>query len=315
MLVVAVIPCYKTFTQAPLVVKESLKYVDKVICVDDFCPNGTCDEIRKKIDDKNLLIIKNKTNLGVGGAVKAGIRSALDIDANIIVKIDSDGQMSPELIPELIKPIYEGKAQITKGNRFRDTNIILKMPKVRFIGNIFLSFLTKLSTGYWELFDPTNGFIAIRGDIIKSINLEKLDNRYFFETDLLFRSSLNDFLVKEIPMEAKYEGENSELKPLVEISNFFFKHLKRFSKRILYQYFLIDFNPGSISLIISILFFILGFFIGGLNYINNFSKGIETPLGIQVLFMLLIIISVQFLMNFLYYDVTQRPLFRKLKSF
>lgn len=315
MLVVAVIPCYKSFIQAPLVVKESLKYVDKVICVDDNCPQGTSDEIRRKINNKDLIIVKHKTNKGVGGAVKTGIRLALDMDANIIVKIDSDGQMSPELIPELIRPICEDKAQIAKGNRFKDTSVILKMPKIRFLGNFFLSFLTKLSTGYWELFDPTNGFIAIKGDIVRSINIDKLDNRYFFETDLLFRSSLNDFLIKEISMDAKYGDENSDLKPLAEISNFFFKHLIIFFKRIFYHYFLLDFNPGSISLIISILFSILGLFIGGVNHINNFSKGLETPLGIQVLFMTLMIISMQFLINFLYYDVTQKPLFRKLKSF
>ncbi len=314
LVIVAVIPCYNSFAHAPLVVRETLKYVDKVICVDDNCQFGTSDEIKRRIDHPNLLIIKHKRNKGVGGAVKTGLRLALDMKADIIIKIDSDGQMPPEAIPELIQPIREGKAQITKGNRFKDTSVILKMPRIRFFGNFFLSFLTKLSTGYWELFDPTNGFIAIKADVVKLINLDKIDNRYFFETDLLFRSSLNEFVIKEIYMDAKYGEENSNLKPLVEVSNFFFKHFIIFSKRIFYHYFLLDFNPGSISLLISILFFISGLTIGGINHIYNFSRGLETPLGIQVLFLLFIVISIQFLINFLYYDVTQKPLFRKLKS-
>ena len=91
------------------------------------------------------------------------------------------------------------------------------MPIVRIIGNIGLGFITKLSTGYWELFDPTNGFIAIRSEVLNEISLEKIDNGYFFETDLLFRCSLSNILISEIPMDAVYASEKSSLESLIRI--------------------------------------------------------------------------------------------------
>ena len=188
------------------------------------------------------------------------------------------------------------------------------MPTLRFIGNFSLSFLTKLSTGYWELFDPTNGFIAINSSTLNLFNLNKIDNRYFFETDILFRCSINDIVVKEIAMEAKYGDETSNMYPIAEIPNFLIKHILIFHKRILYSYFIYDFNPGSISLVISFLLGIVSILFGGFYYYRGMLNEVQTPTGIQTLFLAMVFISSQFLTNFIYYDVTQRPLFRKLRS-
>ena len=130
MFVVAIVPCYKTPDQAPLVVSKCLNYVDKVICVDDYCPLNTGNIIKSQINHEKVSIIKHQKNMGVGGAVKTGIIHALNINADIIVKVDSDGQMSPELIPYLIEPIIDKKCSFAKGNRFRDSNIIRKMQKI-----------------------------------------------------------------------------------------------------------------------------------------------------------------------------------------
>ena len=234
MLVVGVIPCYKTPEKAPIVVKQCLPFLDLLICVDDCCPLDTGKVIKNFIHEEKVHILYHEKNKGVGGAMKTGIKFALDNGADIIVKIDSDGQMPAHLIPSLISPIKNGKAEFTKGNRFRDPNVIFKMPTVRLFGNFFLSFLTKLSTGYWELFDPTNGFIAVNSSTIKLFNLNKIDNRFFFETDILFRCSINDILIKEIPMKAKYDDETSSLYPLAEIPNFLYRHLIILFKRIFF---------------------------------------------------------------------------------
>ncbi len=313
MLIVGVIPCYKTKSKALKVVSECIKHLDIVICVDDFCPFNTGKEIEKNLDDNKIRVLYHKKNKGVGGAMKTGIKYALDLGAKIIVKIDSDGQMSPALIPSLIKPIKLAKADFTKGNRFRDPNVIFKMPTVRFLGNFFLSFLTKLSTGYWELFDPTNGFIAFSSSTIKLLNLNKIDDRYFFETDILFRCSINDIVVKEIAMEANYGDEISNMYPIAEIPNFLVKHILILYKRILYNYFIYDFNPGSISLIISFMLGVGSISLGGFYYLRGMLNEVQTPSGIQTLFLAMVFISTQFLTNFIYYDVTQRPLFRKLR--
>lgn len=309
----AVIPCYKTVDLAPLIVKSCLKYVDKVICVDDACPFETGKNIQNLIQDKNLIILFHKNNLGVGGAVKTGFRYALEDGAEIIIKVDSDGQMPPELIPKLVKPIQDGSAEFTKGNRFRTIEVVKKMPKVRLMGNIGLSFLSKLSTGYWELFDPTNGFLAIHKDVLNKIYLDKLDNKYFFETDLLFRCSLLNVVIGEVTMTALYENNHSSLRPFKEIFNFFVRHLVVFTKRIAYQYFLLDFNPGSISIVICFLFGIVSLILGFFSLLNGHITNQETDFGIQILFLVLTIISSQFFINFVYYDSSQMPILRKFK--
>lgn len=311
---VAVVPCYRSSCKAPFVVKELLKYVDFVICIDDKCPEKTGLKIKQNVHNDNLKVLFHKKNRGVGGATKTGIKFAQSLNAEIIIKIDSDGQMNPSYIPRLIQPIINKTADFTKGNRFRNIDVFFKMPKIRLIGNIFLSFITKLSTGYWELFDPTNGFIAINTNILEQMNWDKIDNRYFFETDLLFRCGLSDAVISEIPIPVIYSDEKSGLNPFIELFSYFFKHIIIFFKRIIYQYFLIDFNPGSLS-------FLLGFFTGfytffsGLKSLTYYkSLNLESPLGVKILFLTTSIITVQLIISFMYYDATQRPLRRQIKA-
>ena len=156
--------------------------------------------------------------------------------------------MNPYLIPALIQPIIEQKAEASKGNRFSSLDNIIAMPKIRIIGNLGLSFLSKLSTGYWELFDPTNGFIALKASAIKRVRIDKTDDRYFFESDLLFQCSLAQLTFSQLPMNSVYGDEISSLRPMREISRFAGRHLINFLKRLVYQYFVLDFNAGSLEL-------------------------------------------------------------------
>ena len=293
---------------------ETLNYVDKVICVDDNCPYKTSKYISKRIKNDKLIIINNKVNLGVGGAFKVGLEKALDLGADYIVKIDSDGQMKPELIPLFIRPLEENKALFVKGNRFRSSQVMNKMPKIRLYGNIFLSFLTKISTGYWELFDPTNGFIAFKKELIKQIPVHKLDNKFFFETDLLFRVGLIETFIIEVPIEPLYDDEKSNLNSIREIPNFSLKHINLIFKRILYSYFLFDFNPGSFFLLISLFFGFFSLSIASCYFIYSNINKIATPTGIQTLFLALFFISLQFFINFIHYDISQKPLIRMIKK-
>ena len=311
---VAIVPCFKSSQIAPRVIKDLFQYVDFVICVDDNCPEKTGLLIEDTIKSDKLKVLFHSRNMGVGGATKTGINYALKINAEIIVKIDSDGQMNPENIPQLVEPILNKTSDFTKGNRFRNVDVLISMPKVRLIGNIFLSFITKLSTGYWELFDPTNGFIAFNSKILNRIQYTKTDDRYFFETDLLFRCGLYDVLVSEIEIPTVYKNENSELNPLVEVFRYSFSHVVIFIKRILYQYFLIDFNPGSLSIFFGSLGIIYTLFSGLKSMVYYKNLSIETPLGVKILFLTTAIISMQLIISFIYYDSTQRPLRRQLKS-
>ena len=311
---IAVMPCFKSSEIAPFIAKDVIKFVDKLVCVDDFCPESTGQKIKDSINSEKIDVIFHTKNKGIGGAMKTGMLYALKFEPEIIIKSDSDGQMDPSLIPKLIAPLIKGSSELTKGNRFTNPNFIGKMPFLRIIGNIGLGFITKLSTGYWELFDPTNGFIALRTEVLNDISLEKLDNGYFFETDILFRCALSNVLISEISMEAVYSNEKSNLNPFKEFFRFFFKHIRIFFKRLAYQYFLLDFNPGSLSLFIGFSLGIFSLIIGirSFTYYNNLN--LETPFGIQILFLATSIICTQFVISFIYYDASQKPLLRKLKN-
>ena len=312
--IIAVMPCYKSSQIAPLIAKDVIKFVDKLICVDDFCPDSTGEKVRNFVRSDNVDFIFHDFNKGIGGAMKSGYSYALKFEPEIIIKIDSDGQMDPYLIPKLIEPIIKGSFELTKGNRFANPKSIRKMPLIRLIGNIGLGFITKLSTGYWELFDPTNGFIALRSEVLNEISLEKVDNGYFFETDLLFRCSLSNILISEIAMEAVYASEKSSLNPLKEFFRFFYKHINIFFKRLTYQYFLLDFNPGSLSLCLGFILGIFSLIIGIRSFTYYRELNLETPLGIQILFLASSLICNQLIISFIYYDVSQKPLLRRFKN-
>ena len=309
------IPCYRGGSITLSLINKALNYTDYIILVDDACPNQTGQLVEKEFtrNDK-VKVLFNSTNQGVGKSCQDGIRFLLKNNCTIIIKIDADGQMDPNLIPRLIQPIVEGKAEAVKGNRFTCIDDFLSMPKIRIIGNLGLSFLNKISTGYWELFDPTNGFIAFKSSALKRVRIEKTDNRYFFESDLLFQSSLAQVTFAQISMSSVYGNEISSLRPMREIRRFASKHLVNFFKRLIYQYFVLDFNAGSLELLggslglILTTIFSLKLFISGVLY-NRYATSGESGL-----FAVLSIMTMQMFIAFLYYDATQQPLMRQLRS-
>jgi len=225
----------------------------------------------------------------------------------IIVKVDGDGQMDPSLIPDFIAPIAAGEADYTKGNRFFDLEEIRAMPRMRIFGNAVLSFMTKLSSGYWDVFDPTNGYTAIHKDVARHLPLKKISHRYFFETDMLFRLNILRAVVVDIPMSAKYGDEVSNLKISKIVGEFFFKHVRNFWKRIFYNYYLRDMSLASIELPLGVLMLIGGFFFGGYHWISSWQAGSQTPAGTVMLAAMPIIVGLQFILAFLSYDISSMP--------
>ena len=201
--IAVVIPSYKVKAHILNVISSIGPEVDLIYVVDDKCPQESGNHVLMNNKDERVKVIFNDTNKGVGGAVMNGYQSAIADGAEIIIKIDGDGQMDPSLIVDFIRPIIDGEADYTKGNRFFNLESLASMPKIRLFGNAVLSLMTKLSSGYWNLFDPTNGYTAIHADIAKYLPFEKISNRYFFETDMLFRLNTLKAVVIDIPMEAK----------------------------------------------------------------------------------------------------------------
>lgn len=305
--IVVVIPCYKVTEQILKVIADIPPLIKKIYCVDDACPNGSGDVIREQSKDKRVVLLRHLENQGVGGAMVTGYKAALEDGADIIVKLDGDGQMDPALIPLFTKPIEEGVCDYTKGNRFYYIENVKAMPRVRLFGNAILSFMTKISSGYWHLFDPTNGYTAVHASMLKNIPLEKLDKRYFFEIDILFRLNLIRANVQDVPMKAIYADEQSNLKIKDVILPFLGKHCRNIFKRIIYNYFLRDFSVASVEIFLSLPLIIFGILFGISQWIESSNEGFEASAGTVMLSALPIIIGMQFLLSFLNFDIENTP--------
>ena len=305
--VVAVMPAFKSNDHILEVLSRMPDIVSKVIVVDDACPNDTGKLVQTKVKDKRVEAVFNEKNLGVGGAVIVGLKKALETDAEIILKIDSDGQMNPEDIPMLIQPILTAEADYSKGNRFNSLDDLQEMPKSRVIGNAVLSLMSKFSTGYWSITDPTNGFFAISRGALEQIHLAKLRQRWFFESDILFRLAIIRAVVADVPIRARYASEKSNLKIRKVIFEFINRHNINFLKRIFYVYYLREWSVASFELPAGLIL-TLGGVIAGVNFWNRASiLGQAATVGQVMLAVLPIILGFQLLLSVLSLDVANEP--------
>jgi hypothetical protein len=223
------------------------------------------------------------------------------------VKIDADGQMPLSLVPRLIEPLLSGEADYTKGNRFRDFDAVRSMPILRRFGNVALSFLAKAATGYWRCFDPTNGFLAIRADVLSQLPLHKIDPTYFFEISMLSNLYLIGAVVHEVPTPARYAGETSSLSIPRVVRQFPGRLVASLLRRILLKNFVYDFNMASLQLIIGIPALIAGVAFGAWNWYWYTSHRLAAPTGTVVLPAMTIMIAVQLLLSAAQYDLDAVP--------
>ncbi len=291
--IVVVIPCYQVASSIGEVLAGISPEVARIYCVDD----ASTDETRSVIESfedkgRRLRFIRRSQNGGVGAAVLDGYRAALDDGAQVIVKIDGDGQMNPAFIGDFATPVLRGDADYVKGNRFFSIQSVRSMPTVRLLGNAMLSFMNKLSTGYWDLFDPTNGYTAIHADVARLLPLDRIHRGYFFESDMLFRLSILRASIKELPIEAVYAGEDSHLSVTRCLLMFPFLHLRNLAKRILYNYFLRNFSIASTNLVLGVCLFVFGVFFGLWSWLEVADTGQPATAGTVMLSALPTIIGI-----------------------
>ncbi len=306
-LIAVVIPSYRVKRFILDVIAQIGPEVARIYVVDDCCPDGSGAFVKDNCRDSRVQVISNVENQGVGGAVMAGYATAIADGMDIIVKIDGDGQMDPALIPNFIRPIIMGRADYTKGNRFFDLEEIRSMPAIRLFGNAALSFMTKLSSGYWELFDPTNGYTAIHSNVARLLPFNKISRRYFFESDLLFRLNTIKAVAMDIPMSAKYGDEISNLKISKIIGEFMFKHVRNCWKRIGYNYYLRDMSLASLELPIGIMMLLGGGLFGAFHWVESINSGDPTLPGTVMFAALPMIIGMQLILAFIGHDIATSP--------
>ena len=306
--IAVVIPAYHTADKIEAVLNELPEYLRHIIVVDDASPDKTSELVEAFAGrDKRVVLARHERNLGVGGAMQTGFNKALELGAQVIVKIDGDHQMDATYIPELVTPLLEGKADYAKGNRFRDFESLRHMPLVRRVGNLGLSFLTKAATGYWNCFDPTNGFFAIRAEILAELPLERIDHRYFFETSMLANLYLLGALILDVPMPARYRGERSSLSIWRVLFEFPAKLFVTLLRRLLLRYFLFDFSMVSVYLLTGIPLILFGLIFGSVKWIQYLNLGVPAPTGTVILPTLALILGIQILLSAIEIDMNAAP--------
>lgn len=301
-----VIPLYKARDKIAGVLRGIPQFIKTIVVVDDCSPDDSY-ECACAVDDKRVCFVRHQQNQGVGGATLSGYQKAIELGAEIIVKMDSDGQMDPAYLLPLIEPILAGEADYTKGNRFLHSRQLKKMPLLRRVGNLGLSFLTKLASGYWNVFDPSNGYTAIHATVVNLIDLDAIDHRYFFETSMFLEFGLLGAVIQDVYIPAQYGTETSDLSEWRTLLNFPPRLLSGFVRRVWVQYFLRDFNLVSLYLLGGLGLLGFGVPFGAYHWWLAKQLQVVTSTGTVMLAVMPIILGAQFFLQAIALDVQNVP--------
>jgi len=304
--IAVIIPAFRAENTIQKVLSGIPDWVDAIYVVNDASPDETPQRARSA-GDPCVRLLTHEVNQGVGAAMMSGYQQALNDGMDICAKMDADDQMDPAHLAELIEPLAEGRADYTKGNRFHDAAALRRMPLARRVGNAGLSFLIKASSGQWHIFDPTNGYTAIHRAALAALELGKLHPRYFFESSMLIKLKEIGALVEDVPMPARYGEEMSNLSVSRTLVEFPWLLLRHGLKRILWQYFVADFNAVSLFLVSGIPLVAFGLIFGIYHWIDSYVRDALTPTGTVMLSVLPLILGFQLLLQALVLDVQSVP--------
>jgi len=303
-----VIPAYRSERTIGAVIKGIPKFVSKILVIDDGSPDNLKNVVNGLMkSDKRITLLSHQTNQGVGGATMSGYQYAVEHGADFIIKMDSDGQMDPDYIIPLLAPLLEQRADYVKGNRYLFLRQISKMPLIRRIGNFVFSILAKMASGYWNIFDFTNGYTAINSKMIRYLDLKKIHQRYFFETSLLIELGLEKARVIDIYTPAIYKDEISNLSETDSLFRFPFLLLSGTLRRIFIQYIIRDFNASTLFLLLGFILTLFGLIFGLFHWIISSQIGIPATTGQVMIAFLPFFLGIQFLLQFLILDINNIP--------
>jgi dolichol-phosphate mannosyltransferase len=304
--IIVVIPTYKAFLTIKKVVETIPDYVDHIIVVDDKCPQKS-GKVALDLKNSRVSVIFHEINQGVGGATVTGYNKALELFSDIVVKMDSDGQMDPKCLNRILSPILNDGYGYSKGNRFGNLKTLASMPKIRLLGNSILSFLVKATSGYWNIMDPTNGYTAITRGSLLNINLAQVSHGYFFESSMLVNLNIMNITVKDVSIAAIYSGEKSSLNIAKEAFYFPLHLCISLIRRLFYKYFLYNFNMCSIYLLLGPAMFFYGSYLALSTWHVNYIANIPSPVGTIMLSIVNIVLGVQFILQAISIDIDSIP--------
>jgi len=303
--VAVVIPAYRAARTIENVIAGVPSFVRHIVVVDDGSPDETADVVRRA-GDPRVELLTHERNQGVGGAVMTGYRRAVELGAEIIAKMDADGQMDPDYLLQLITPIVLGEADYTKGNRFLHERELRAMPGRRRFGNSGLSFMTKLASGYWSVFDPTNGYTAIHASLVPLLATATVAKRFFFESSMLLNLSLLRAVVRDVYIPARY-GIGSHLSESRAAVQFPFQLFRGFLRRLRLQYFVRDFTAVSLYIVFGVVLTLFGTVWGLWHFLISAQSGVVATTGTVMIAVLPLIVGVQLLLQAVTLDIQSAP--------
>jgi len=301
-----VVPAYNEQSLVGRVVESMPAWVDRIFVVDD-CSTDATARAATTSGDPRVTLLRTPQNVGVGGATVLGYRHALDAGADVVVKMDGDGQMAPEALPALLDAVLEGGADYAKGNRFLQRELVHRMPFERIVGNVVLTFLTKLASGYWQVFDPQNGYTAVRAAVLRVLPLDRLHPGFFFENDMLVRLNVHNFRVIDVPTPTVYGEERSHLSIPAVMSTFPLLLIRRFFFRVIEKYVIRDFSPIALFLFVGLASLAFGTILGVGLWVHAYRTGLPTPTGSIILFLLAEVVGFQLCLQAIVLDIQASP--------
>jgi len=303
--IAVVVPAYNEQKLIGRVLETMPEFVDKIVVVDDASKDNTVGEVKKfgESSGGRLILLEHQKNQGVGGAIVTGYRWARDNNIDIIVVMAGDAQMDPIDLPKLLNPVVDGEADYAKGNRLITGGTWQLMPKMRYLGNAFLSLLTKIVSGYWHVADFQCGYTAISLKVLKVVNLDKVYKRFGMPNDFLVRLNVHYFRVKDVPVKPVYNiGEKSGVKMGKIFFTLSFLLLRLFFWRMKEKYIIRDFHPLIFFYLLGIPCTVIGTVFGFYMFFYRLFVGLVA--ATSVLFAsLLIIAGLQFLLFAMWFDM------------
>ncbi|MDP9391929.1 MAG: glycosyltransferase family 2 protein [Actinomycetota bacterium] len=303
--IAAVVPAFKEEKLIGKVITTMPDYVDHIVIVDDCSPDGTSAAARA-VGDPRVTVLRHEVNTGVGGAIITGHKKAAELGADIDVVMAGDAQMDPAFLPDLLEPLIDGGLGFAKANRFFSFRSFESMPRYRILGNIVLSFLTKLASGYWHLFDPQNGYTAITQDTLRRLPLDRIASRYSFENDLLINLNILRVPAIDVPIPAVYGEEVSSIKLKRVVPELLRLLFFGFWRRFFYKYVLWSFSPIALFLLMGMFLTLFGAGCGIWVLVYTLGPP-EASAGSVLLSVAPLLVGVQMLLYALMLDIQESP--------
>jgi glycosyltransferase involved in cell wall biosynthesis len=304
--IAVIVPAYNEALYIGKVIATVPDYVDHIVAVDDCSSDDTSTAI-KSSGDARVIALRTPENQGVGGATILGYQKALELNCDVAVKMDGDGQMSPDYLYLLLDPLIDQGYDYAKGNRFLAGDSLARMPRHRLIGNIVLTFVNKLASGYWHIFDPQNGYTTITAEALRRLDFKSIHPRYFFENDMLIALNFHNSRVRDVAVPARYGDEHSKLNPYHAGVTFPLLFIPRFWRRIYQKYVLRDFSPIALFLFLGFLLIVWGLGFGAYHWIKSELIGVATPTGTIMLSVLPLILGFQLVLQAIVLDIQETP--------